>query len=282
MSDTLLGGPAASESSNVPASPPASPPADQGGPANGDWTASLPDDLRGVAEAKGWKEPADALRSYAHLESVFGADKAGRTLLMPKSGEDAEALDKIYSALGRPEKPDEYGFGELFGDQEINRDLTAGMAKVMHEAGLSKAQAHRMAKAYDEIYQAETAKREQEFQAEMDRAEASVSPEKLEMGRRLFRLFGLPEDERKAVSRAVESSLGVERAINLFATLAHKIGEDRLVDGADPVGGVSSPAGAERRMAERMNDKSFLDRYLQGEPTAVAEIEELAKRVAQK
>ena len=42
-----------------------------------------------LVKAKGWKGPADALLSYQNLEKVFGADKAGRTILAPKSEVEA-------------------------------------------------------------------------------------------------------------------------------------------------------------------------------------------------
>ena len=43
-----------------------------------------------LVKAKGWKGPADALLSYQNLEKVFGADKAGRTILAPQSDDDAD------------------------------------------------------------------------------------------------------------------------------------------------------------------------------------------------
>lgn len=40
-----------------------------------DWRATLPDDMLPVALAKGWRSPAEALRSYVHLERLIGVDK---------------------------------------------------------------------------------------------------------------------------------------------------------------------------------------------------------------
>lgn len=279
MSDSLLGGQAAEATATPPAT---ETPGGQPPKTATDWSAGLPDDLKGLAETKGWKTPADALTSYKHLETVFGADKAGRTLLMPKDGEDKESLDRIYKSLGRPDKPDDYGFGELFGGQETNDDLMKTMAGAMHEAGLSKAQAHKLAKAYDGLYQQMGAAEEERQAKERESLEKSLPPEKLENARRAFRLFGLPGSETGAVARAVESALGMEKAVDLFAALGRKLGEDKLIDGAEPVGGVSTPAGAKRRMDERLADPIFLKRYMAGEASALAEIEELTKRATQK
>lgn len=282
MSDSLLGGPAAEVTTAPPATETTGGQTGQTVKPGTDWAEGLPDDLRGLTEAKGWKEPADVLKSYKHLEGMIGAEKAGRTLLMPKDSEDTASLDPIYKALGRPDKPDEYGLGELFGDQEVNSDLLGTMAPVMHEAGLSKAQAQKLAKAYDGLYQTMAAAEEQRYAAEQAALEKSLPPEKLENARRAFRLFGLPENETGQVARAVENALGMERAVDLFASLGRRLGEDRTVDGAETVSGVSTPAGAQRRMDERLGDPHFRRRYMAGEESAVAEIEELSKRTVVK
>jgi len=36
------------------------------------WVYDLPEDVRALAIAKGWRTPADAIRSYMHLESLLG------------------------------------------------------------------------------------------------------------------------------------------------------------------------------------------------------------------
>ena len=66
---------------------------------------------RTYAESKGWKgdTPPDALlSSYKNLEKVWGADKAGRALMLPKDANDTAALDAIYDKLGRPADPSGY------------------------------------------------------------------------------------------------------------------------------------------------------------------------------
>jgi hypothetical protein len=281
MSDGLLGG-----------SPAETPPADNGNAGGGadvdngaqstnDWQSSLPDDLKGLVETKGWKEPADALNSYKNLESVFGADKAGRTLMMPKDAEDKEALDKVYAALGRPEDAAGYGFNEAFKDQIVDQGFVDGMTQAMHEAGLSKAQAAKLATKYNDMYQGAMAAQEAAYANERSAFEKTVDPERLEMARRGFRLFGLPQGEMGAVSRAIEMSLGMEKAVEIFANMGRKIGEDKFVSG-EAATSPTSPQGAERRMSEKMSDKMFMDRYLAGDKNAIAEIEELAKMAAAK
>ena len=46
------------------------------------WYSGLPEETRGMVEIKGWKGPEDAIQSYANLEKMLGADKAGRGLVI--------------------------------------------------------------------------------------------------------------------------------------------------------------------------------------------------------
>ena len=84
------------------------PPAETSTPPTSDWLAGVPDDLRGLAEEKGWKEPADALRTARQMEEFLGADKAGRGLVLPKDEEDKEGYERVYRAMGRPDNADGY------------------------------------------------------------------------------------------------------------------------------------------------------------------------------
>jgi hypothetical protein len=61
-----------------------------------EWYSGLPEETRGLAEVKGWKSPADAIQSYANLEKMLGADKAGRGLVMPKEDADSTEWGQFY------------------------------------------------------------------------------------------------------------------------------------------------------------------------------------------
>lgn len=243
-----------------------------GGPTN--WVSSLPEDMRGLAENKGWKEPADALRSYQHLESVFGADKAGRALLAPKSAEDTEGFEKIYKALGRPDDVDGYELKGLFEGDEVDDVFLGAMAKNMHEAGLSKTQVHKMATAYQGMYKAAMAEAEARLNTEIDELKASIPAEIQEMARRGFRLFGLPKEEGDAVSDAIVQALGPRQAVTLFAKIGQAVGADRPVNGAEP----PFRGAANSRIDQLLADPIFSKRYLEGDQSAIDEISELTRR----
>ncbi len=66
------------------------------------WVDSLADPLKGVAINKGWKDPGQAVQSYDELSRLFGADKAGRTVMLPGDKATPEELAAFRTKLGVP------------------------------------------------------------------------------------------------------------------------------------------------------------------------------------
>lgn len=259
--------------------PPASPPA----PAEG-WASALPDDLRGLVEHKGWKNPEDAVKSYRHLEEFTGADKAGRGVVLPKDAEDKEGYDRVYKALGRPDTPEGYEIKSLMLESgalvdETDSLLAETMSGAMHEAGLSMGQAKKLAEAFQGVVKSTNDGAEQAFAAELEAFERKVAPADLEAARRGFRFFGLDKDEAGEVSATLARSLGPERAVRMFAQLGRAMGEDKAVEGGG-LAGAGTTDGANRRMDQLLNDPAFSKRYLNGDQSAVDEIGNLSKIIA--
>jgi len=278
MSETFL-----ADDSQAPAANPeaAARPSDDGsqaataelpaGAAGSPW-GEISDDLKGLAEVKGWQNPADALKSYQQLESYLGADKAGRGVVLPKDEDDQEALAAIYDRLGRPEKAEDYGLAELLKDGEVDENFMGAMAQSMHESGLSKKQAQKMAESYQAQWVAARDAQAARHEAEVAEARRELSPREQEEARRGFRFLELePQD-----AAAVEYYLGVKKAAQVLGKIGRALGEDGTVEGARGASG-SSPEGAKRRMDERMADPLFSQRYLSGDQAAINEMEELAK-----
>ncbi len=89
------------------------PPAPQAQPQAGkpSWRDTLPEDIRGdegLSKFDNAKDEAERLanlsRSYVNAQKMIGGDK----LPKPKGPDDKEALDAVYTALGRPEAADKY------------------------------------------------------------------------------------------------------------------------------------------------------------------------------
>ena len=85
-----------------------------GNAAVGDWVT---DDVREVVKAKGWKSPADAIKSYVELE------KFNSKSVQDMSPEEREKFFK--TKLGRPESPDAYELSNVILPKELPRSETA-------------------------------------------------------------------------------------------------------------------------------------------------------------
>jgi hypothetical protein len=243
------------------------------------WIDAIPEDSRGFVENKGWKEPGDMLRSYQQLEQFMGADKAGRGVLLPKDEADTEGYNKIYAALGRPEKPDDYGLTEVLANEaSIDPQFMGAMSGAMHSSGLSKKQAAGVARAYQEYYnsaqEAAAARHEQDV-ALMKQA---GSPELIENSQRGFRFLGLEESE----AMAIEMHFGVKRTTEMLAKIGQALGNDKFPAAASGSSFNGSPDAAKARIAELHADPAFRNRYLNGDPHAQKQMEDLFKKVAEK
>lgn len=243
----------------------------------GDWLGSFPEEARGFVENKGWKEPIDVLKSYQQLEGFLGADKAGRGMVLPRDETDAEAYERIYSALGRPEKPEGYGLAEsLAGEADVDPYFMETMAGVMHKSGLSTGQAQALAKSYQSHVNIMRDAMVEKHQAEVDMYSRTASPATIESARRGFRFLGLEEKD----AAAIEMHFGVEKAAEIFAKIGRGLGEDSMPgEAGSGFNGSSRAAGA--KIAELNADRNFRDRYLSGDPHAYKMMEDLHKRLAE-
>lgn len=116
--------------------------ADQGSTGSDvNWVAGLQsEDNRTLVEAKQWKSPEDAIKSYRELEA-----HASKAVKVPGADATAEDWNAFYGKLGRPESPDKY---ELkLNTEAVPQDFPYDEKSAIefrtwaHEAGLSPQQA---------------------------------------------------------------------------------------------------------------------------------------------
>jgi hypothetical protein len=104
-----------------------------------DWLAGLEADNRSIVEAKGWKGPQDAIKSYRELET-----RLGQTLSVPGKDATAEDWNKLYEKLGRPESPDKYELKvdrtNLPAEMPYDETFAVEFRNWAHEAGLNPRQ----------------------------------------------------------------------------------------------------------------------------------------------
>jgi hypothetical protein len=151
------------------------------------------------------------------------------------------------------------------------------MSESMRAQGLSPAQGRALAEAYQTQYEAARQAAVESHQREVIEAERSLSAEEKEHCRRGFRFLGLTNED----AAAIEMYWGVAKAAQMFARIGRALGEDRPVAGAAPGGLLGSAEAARARIAELRADEAFRQRYLEGEPAAVKQMEDLFKRAAE-
>ena len=231
--------------------------ADMNPAAAADWTSGLPEDLKGVAAAKGWRDPAQAVQSYQGLEKLLGSDRAGRTVVMPK--DDAPDAEKaaFFQSLGRPDAPDGYGLAARDGADPA---FSAEAAKAMFEAGLSKAQAAKLADWFDgqgggaqEAANADFARRSEAEVNELRAAWGKDADARVETARRYARQAGFDEAELDKIERAIGSRAMLER----FDAAGRALMEDTQPGGGrGGQDGNLTPEGARAQLRAMMADEA--------------------------
>jgi len=219
-----------------------------------------------LVKAKGWKGPADALLSYQNLEKVFGADKAGRTILAPKSDDDADGWNALYSRLGRPETPDKY---ELPVPQGDDGSFAQAAAPVLHQLGLTTKQAKGLADWWNKASASRAEAAEEAFVKQSETEYAALKGEwgaaaaqNEELAKRAVLKFGKEAGFDEATFDALERSIGTAKIMKLFHAIGAKFGEAEFVGSNAPAGGVLTPAQAKSKQAALFADKEFMARYL--------------------
>jgi hypothetical protein len=251
--------------------PAAAPPAAEGYWLTGDEL------LVGFAQNKGWKTPNDAVTSYKHLESVIGADRAGRTVVMPKPDSTPEELSAFYTKLGRPENPNDYALPVPEGSRP---EFAAEASKKFHELGLPKDQAQKLTGWMGELAKSHAEGQKAAQQAAFQADDAALKTE-----------WGAAFEKNTAAAKAAVQSLGLDSAsidgisgaighkatMALLAKIGAKTLEDNFISGDRPApfGDVMTPAQAKAQIDALKSDKDYQRRYFDGGAKEVAEMKRL-------
>lgn len=166
----------------------------EGAPAGGGFLDTLPEDLRGDASLKDFKDVGGLAKSYVETKKMIG-DAA--LLKPPKDpAQKAEWIKNTRPKLvemglleGAPEKADGYEFKfDGVTPEEVQGDPGLGaFREVAHELGLSQAQAQKLALAYREkIFPAMAPKMptEEEARAELSKDFGDKFNQKLDVAKR--------------------------------------------------------------------------------------------------
>jgi hypothetical protein len=273
---------------SVPPTPaPAPAPAPGGTPPAPDansWFGKLSAEDKAYAENKGWKadtDPSTMFQSYQNLEKMFGADKAGRTIMLPKDATDTAALQAIYDKLGRPASPDAYDIELPVG---ANPEFANAAKSWFHKAGLSGDQAKAVAESYKALEADATKKALEAHQTEVEgltKEWGDKFASNVETGRAALKAANLSNDQIAKIEMAIGPAAAA-KAFEFFGRNYTEAGPP----GSETRGGTGgfngmTPAAALSRMDQLRGDTQFQARYSSNDPkvrgAAIEEMDALAK-----
>lgn len=268
MSDTQTPAAPAAPAANpnpTPAAPAAAAPA----PAS-DWTTGFNDDLKGYVQNKQFKDPASAIESYRNLEKLMGAPK-DKLLKLPDNMDDATAMGEIYSKLGKPPTPAEYGLSKA---KDADPEFSKFMEDTFHGANLNKKQAEFIAAKYGELMANKQTQSAEKYEAKQKAEEAALKKDwgmahdqNLALAKNAAREFKVDA----AVIEAMESAVGYDKTMKFFADIGSKIGEPSFHSNNSGNTLNMTPEAARNKIANLKQDTEFYKRLSSGDASAKAE-----------
>lgn len=247
------------------------------------WLPDVTDaEVIGTVQAKQWQNPSDAIKGYANLERLLGADRAGRTITIPKDEADADGWKAVYAKLGAPETPDGYDLPVPDGQSP---DFAKQAAAWFHEAGVPKGQATKLAGKWNEFMTAQAQVEAQNEQKALEAEHAALAKDwgtgpaaevQKEIARRAAVKLGLDESS----IGALEKVAGFSKVMKVFAKMGELLGEHKA-EGLDATGAFQlTPAAAQSRKGQLMADPAWRAKAMNPASSEWAELQRLDQILA--
>lgn len=276
--------PAAPTTPAAPAAPAAATPAAPAAPnANPSWLGDgTPEDVRGYTELKGWKSGKDAVESYRNLEKLLGADRAGRTVVIPGENAQAAEVEAFHAKLGRPVEAKDY---KITVPEGSNTEFADTAKSWFHEAGLTQKQADVVAKHWNEyangVMSADTQASAQKVQVEQQqlRSEWGAAYEpNIQLAAQARNKLGISNEEVDSLANVI----GFKRTIQMFHDIGKRGGEADFVNGSHGNGfqGAMTPAQATARIQQLRGDPEWTKAYIKGDVSKRDEMWRLSQLAA--
>lgn len=241
----------------------------QNGGGSGDpWYKGADEATTTYIKNKAWDSPLKTVESYKSLETVFGAEKAGRELLVLPDAKTAKPEDwnPVYDKLGRPKDPTGYTWSD-----KSDKDIIATAAPVFHKIGLNPTQATALETWYNDTITQQSKLADEKFETDSTNEMTAL---KREMGNAYDDKVLLAKQATKQAGLSVDELTGIERIIGSGKLMKMLMGfGDLLREGRSPdEGGAHAPQGggqytmtpdqAKQKMNELKLDSDFMAKYL--------------------
>lgn len=219
-------------------------------------------------ETKGFKDPEALAMSSMNLEKLLGADRSGRTVVLPKDENDVEGRKAFLAKLGVPDTADGYNLPVPEGGSD---EFAKTAADWFHKAGVPPQAARTVAEAWNGYMQKAMADAEAaatvESQKQLDAVKGEWGQkfdENSELARRYVKETGLSTEQLAAV----EEALGTATFLKTFHKLGTQMGEASFTTGDGQGGGGFNAANAQAKQQlhdlrmQRIEGKISQDEFL--------------------
>lgn len=203
---------------------------------------------------KGWKTGDDAVQSYRNLETLVGADKAGRTVIMPKDDKDADGIKAFRAKLGVPDKADGYKVPDSLKDDPLLPAITAaahkhGIPGSAYDGFVGDVLA--ALKDFDTKSANDATAASERALGELKTKHGAQYDAKVELGRRVVQSLGVKPE----VLNKIEAAIGTSDMMSLFIDLGAKLGEAGGGGDAGKGGGSNLTAEAAQQKIDELRQK---------------------------
>ena len=237
--------------------------------------SQMPPGLREEPSLKTFDSVDKLAKSYVNAVKMIGGNP-DNMVAIPSEG---EKWDDFYNKIGRPEKANDYQFGDENGELD-------GFREFAHDTGLTQDQASNILKLYGDIQE----EQEEAHQNGLEELRTNTTMElqkewgknfdgKMDYAKRAFAQFASPE-----LSQLMdESGMGNHpEMLRVFAKVGELMGEDSLVVGTGLGSSQLSPDQAQQEIQALYSDKEFSKSYRDNKDpahkTAMSKMERLFKQ----
>ena len=237
--------------------------------------SQMPPGLREEPSLKTFDSVDKLAKSYVNAVKMIGGNP-DNMVAIPDEG---EKWDDFYNKIGRPEKANDYQFGDENGELD-------GFREFAHDTGLTQDQASNILKLYGDIQEEQEESQQNGLEELRTNTTMELQKEwgknfdgKMDYAKRAFAQFASPE-----LSQLMdESGMGNHpEMLRVFAKVGELMGEDSLVVGTGLGSSQLSPEQAQQEIQALYSDKEFSKSYRDNKDpahkTAMSKMERLFKQ----
>ena len=237
--------------------------------------SQMPPGLREEPSLKTFDSVDKLAKSYVNAVKMIGGNP-DNMVAIPDEG---EKWDDFYNKIGRPEKANDYEFGDENGELD-------GFREFAHDTGLTQDQANNILKLYGDIQEEQEESQQNSLEELRTNTTMELQKEwgknfdgKMDYAKRAFAQFASPE-----LSQLMdESGMGNHpEMLRVFAKVGELMGEDSLVVGTGLGSSQLSPEQAQQEIQALYSDKEFSKSYRDNKDpahkTAMSKMEKLFKQ----